>query len=333
MSGDAIKTVGTVALEMARESGSRGGERLLTLVIGSYNHKRYLDELFAGLERCTSLDQLALIFIDDGSSDGSLAYAAARSFDSRLHVRVLGKRNAGLRDSLASGLALTETPFVAFMASDDRYEPGGLDCAVARLATAPSRDLCWICQAIYMEGRDGEAVYGRETGELLAAEPRERLRRLSVSFPKPLLLQSTLFGTAMLRRAGAWSDAIVLDDWPTFVRVASLATETPVDIAFLPDLTLCRYRLHEGGAHNNLERQLALCLQVADELVDPEHRRESKARIYMDVGLIHLFERRVRRAGALFARGLSTFPRASIAGIVPGRIGRSIARRVRLQVR
>ena len=314
--------------QLQRQSGSPEG-RLLTLIVGSYNHRRYLDEAFEALGHTDGLEKLSVIFIDDGSTDGSLSHATSWPFDLKLHVRVFGKQNAGLRDSLRGGLELTETPYVAFMASDDRYEPVGLTTILQRLAQTNSPDLCWICQATYLEGRNGEKVYDDRTAALAAAAPAERLRQLSISFPKPLLLQSTVFGTAMLRRAGAFSDSIILDDWPTFLRVALYATHAPVDIAFLPDVVLCRYRLHEGGAHNNIERQLALCLEVAETLVEPPLRREAKARIYMDIGMIHLFERRFRRASMLFAYGITTFPRLDILCIVPHRIGSSLIRRFR----
>lgn len=312
---------GAAPLDLLRETGAPGADRLLTIVIGAYNHQRFLAEAFAAIEASSVCDRLALIFIDDGSPDDTIPFVQAYPFDPALHVRVFGKNNAGLRDSLASGLALTDTPFVAFIASDDRYEPDGLDAIVARLERAGTDDLCWICQATYLEGRDGEPVYGEALARMIASPPQDRLRQLSISYPKPLLLQSTVFATDMLRAAGPWRDDVRLDDWPTFIQVATLALRQPVGMAFVSDVTLCRYRLHPGGAHNQIDRQLAMCLEVANRVVDPRYRSDAIARIHADIGLIHLFERQVVRAAKHFAQAVIERPSWEVVTLVPRRIG------------
>lgn len=304
----ALLPVDAAPLELRHETGAPGDARLLTIVVASYNHRRYLAEAFNAIEGSAVCDRLAVIFIDDGSTDDTVPFVTGYSFDPALHMRVYSKPNAGLCDSLASGLALTQTPFVAFIASDDRYEPQGLDTVVDRLATSKTNDLCWICQATYLEGRDGEPVYGKTLSAIIDAPPDRRARALSVEFPKPLLLQSTVFGTAMLRDAGAWRDGLVLDDWPTFIKVAQLAAYRHIDMRAMLDVVLCRYRVHPGGAHNNLVRQLSICTEVAEHVVAPEYRREAIANVYADIALIQAYERNFGSAARLFANALINRP-------------------------
>ncbi len=316
------------SLDLLREVGNADASRLLTIVIGSYNHHRYLAEAFAAIEASGVCDRIAVIFIDDGSPDDTIAFATSYDFDPALHVRIYGKRNAGLRDSLASGLALTDTRFVAFIASDDRYEPAGLATVVRRLAAQSTDDVCWICQATYLEGRDGEQVYGKSLAATLDAGLERRERALCIEFPKPLLLQSTIFGTAMLRVAGAWADGLILDDWPTFIKVARLARSNPIDMRSMFDIVLCRYRVHSNGTHNNLTRQLAICMEVAERAVAPEYRREAIANVLADVALIHLFERDITNALRLFTRAVIRRPHATTIVRPLGRILSSVARRI-----
>lgn len=316
-------------LELLRETGASSEARLLTLVIGSFNHSRYLAEAFSAIEAATVCDRLAIVFIDDGSPDDTRIFVTDYPFDPSLHVRVYAKRNAGLRDSLASGLALTDTPFVAFIASDDRYEPAGLDAVVARLDSTKTRDLCWICQATYLEGRDGQPVYGDALARMIASTPAERERALSVEFPKPLLLQSSVFGTSLLRDTRAWQDGLVLDDWPTFVKVARHALLRDVDMRARLDIVLCRYRIHDVGTHNNLTRQLAICLEVADRGVASLHRREAISNVYSDIALIYLYQRDVLSAARLFARAIVGKPDFATARRPLVRIASSIVKRVR----
>ncbi|MCC2981666.1 glycosyltransferase family 2 protein [Sphingomonas sp. IC4-52] len=328
MVGQVPLPAGAAPLELLRETGVASDDRLLTIVIGSYNHCRYLPEAFAAIEASQACDRLAVIFIDDGSPDGTMDFVASYPFDPALHVRIYAKRNAGLRDSLASGLALTDTRFVAFIASDDYYEPQGLAAVVARLEVQGNDDLCWICQATYLEGRDGELVYGDATAAMIDAAPEPRERALSVEFPKPLLLQSSVFGTAMLRDTRAWQDKLMLDDWPTFVKVSRLARHRPVDMRTMFEIVLCRYRVHDSGTHNNLRRQLAICMEVATQGVAPEYRREAVANVLADVALIHLYQRELPQAAKLFGQALIKNPVPGTITRPLGRVFSSITRRI-----
>lgn len=315
-------------LELLREVGEPENDRLLTIVIGSYNHRRYLDEAFAAIEASTVCDRVALIFIDDGSPDDTIAFVTGYSFDPALHVRIYSKRNSGLRDSLSSGLALTDTPFVAFIASDDQYEPEGLNAVVDRLQSRHTDYICWVCQATYLEGRDGEKVYSEALATTLDAPPKLRERALSIEFPKPLLLQSSVFGTKMLRDAEAWRDGLTLDDWPTFVKVARLALERTLVMRSMFDIVLCRYRIHDSGSHNNLRRQLMICLEVAERGVAPEYRREAVANVLSDVALIHLYQGDMLPAAQLFVRSLLKRPHPKTIARPLWRILTAITKRV-----
>jgi glycosyltransferase involved in cell wall biosynthesis len=319
---------GAAPLELLREIGESSEARLLTIVIGSYNHQRYLAEAFAAIEASGVCHRLALIFIDDGSPDETIPFVRQYPFNPALQVSVFSKRNAGLRDTLASALALTDTPFVAFIASDDFYEPSGLAAIVARLDARQADDVCWICQARYLEGRDGEVVYSSAFAETLAADPERRERALSIEFPKPLLLQSTVFGTQLLRDARAWTDGLTLDDWPTFIKIARLSRYRAIDMRAILDVALCRYRIHNSGTHNNLERQLHICMEVAERGVAPEYRREATANIFADVALIHLYQGNLGNAARLFGRALATFPRPATVIRPTWRIASSALRRM-----
>ncbi len=299
---------GAAPMDLRREIGKAGIDRLLTIVIASYNHRRYLADAFAAIEMSGVCQRISLLFIDDGSPDDTMSFVEAYPFVPDLHVRILAKKNAGLRDSLASGLAMADTRFVAFIASDDMYVPEGLATVIARLDEVKSDDICWICQATYLEGRDGEAVYRSSLEAVLSAAPDRRERALSIEFPKPLLLQSTVFGTEMLREAGAWADGLALDDWPTFVKVARLARNRDVIMRAMFDVVLCRYRLHDSGSHNNLGRQLAICLETAERGVASQYRREAMANVLMDVALIHLYQREMGPAVRLFSRAVVAYP-------------------------
>jgi len=315
-------------MELVREAGDPSGARLLTIVVPSYRHEAYVEECLRSIDNAELASRIDLIVIDDGSPDTTLERAVAFRFRDALTLRIYSKPNSGLVDSLARGLALASTPYVAFMASDDFYSTPGLDRVLALLASKPRREICWVCQAMYLDGRDGELVYGSHLARIGDLPADARLRALSIEHPKPLLLQSTVFSTEMLRSVGPWSGVEELDDWPTFIRVAEMATTEDVDFRYWPDLLLTRYRQHGGGVHNDTSRQLRLCLQVVNNVVRPEFRSEATAHVYSDLSLVFLYQRKFLSALRLYWHALLTRPTPATALRGPIRVIRSILKRL-----
>ncbi|PWR07169.1 glycosyl transferase [Micromonospora sicca] len=99
----------------------------LTIVVATRNRR---DQLLALLPRHTA----PVIVVDNGSDDGTPA-AVARALP---HVRVveLG-RNAGAGAARNVGVALADTPFVAFADDDSYWAPGSLERAGELLRTHP----------------------------------------------------------------------------------------------------------------------------------------------------------------------------------------------------
>lgn len=92
---------------------------LVSIIMPCFNAAQHLPRSFASV-----LDQtypnLELIAVDDGSSDGTLAWLQAQT-DSR--VRVLSQPNRGVSAARNAGLRLTRGQYVAFLDSDDTWSP------------------------------------------------------------------------------------------------------------------------------------------------------------------------------------------------------------------
>ena len=93
----------------------------LSIIMPVYNAERYLVRSIESVRKQTSLDW-ELICVDDGSIDGSAGildfYAAA---DCR--IRVFHKNNSGVSDTRNFGMRQACGNYVAFLDSDDWYEP------------------------------------------------------------------------------------------------------------------------------------------------------------------------------------------------------------------
>ena len=107
---------------------------MISVLMASYNYETYLDEAISSVLAQTRQD-LELLVIDDGSTDGSVALARARAAEDP-RVRVLTHpdgANHGLPDTLYLGLAEARGEWIAFLESDDVWTP---ECLARRLERA-----------------------------------------------------------------------------------------------------------------------------------------------------------------------------------------------------
>src|ERR1700752_4291617 len=99
---------------------------MISIVIPAYNEERNLSLLYANLREVLGAageDDFELVFIDDGSSDGSWDTISALSASD---VRVRGvrlSRNFGHQSALMAGLAAARGQAVVMMDADLQHPP------------------------------------------------------------------------------------------------------------------------------------------------------------------------------------------------------------------
>jgi glycosyltransferase involved in cell wall biosynthesis len=95
-----------------------------------------------------------LIAVDDGSSDGTLAWLQART-DPRIHV--LSQTNRGVSAARNAGLAQARGEYVAFLDADDTWAPHFLAAMLTALRPRPEAVLAYCgWQNLGREGARGE---------------------------------------------------------------------------------------------------------------------------------------------------------------------------------
>src|SRR5262249_24765482 len=100
-------------------------EPLVSIVTMCYRHEPYLDDYFQSLLRQTYRN-IEVIFLDDGSPDGS--WGKARGYESDLRSRcrrvvMQTQPNAGMHTTLLRVLAQATGELVCILESDDYYYP------------------------------------------------------------------------------------------------------------------------------------------------------------------------------------------------------------------
>ena len=139
---------------------AEGGEApLVSIIIPSYNHARYIGDAIESVLNQTYRN-IELIVIDDGSRDDSHAVIRGYADDPRVTV-ILNTENRGQSFVLNHALEVAKGTLVSFLPSDDWYLPRKTELQVAKfLLSGPEVGVVYA----------GGARYFEDTGETRVAK-------------------------------------------------------------------------------------------------------------------------------------------------------------------
>jgi len=122
----------------------------ISIITPSYNQAEFIDETIQSV-----LDQkypnLEYLVIDGGSTDGTVEILKKYSH----HLHWVSRKDKGQSDALNQGFLQASGDVLAFLNSDDRYEPGALQKVGEFMARHPEAD--WVtgkCRIIDSHGRE-----------------------------------------------------------------------------------------------------------------------------------------------------------------------------------
>ncbi|MCU0760467.1 MAG: glycosyltransferase family 2 protein [Steroidobacteraceae bacterium] len=107
----------------------------LSVVIPCYDAAPFLAEALASVF-AQGLDDVEVIVVDDGSTDGS--GEIARRYDPR--VVLLSQPNAGIAAARNAGVARARSPWLAFLDADDLWTEGSLRSRLDAVQAVPGAD-------------------------------------------------------------------------------------------------------------------------------------------------------------------------------------------------
>jgi glycosyltransferase involved in cell wall biosynthesis len=139
-----------------------------SVVAAVYNVERYLQEFIDSVEAQTfDLDQVEIIVVDDGSSDGSVAILEKWAAEHPERVRVLTQANAGQGAARNAGMAAARGEWVTFPDPDDVIDDNYLQTVHDFLVANPAADMVAINRWLWFES----------TGRLVNKHPLETFFR------------------------------------------------------------------------------------------------------------------------------------------------------------
>ncbi|MFN2215893.1 MAG: glycosyltransferase family 2 protein [Anaerolineales bacterium] len=201
---------------------------LVSIITPSFNQADFLEATIQSV-----LDQdyqeLEYVIVDGGSTDGSLEII--KKYADKLAFWV-SEKDMGQTDAINKGFARAKGDVLAWLNSDDTYQPGAISAAVKILQKNPEAGLVY-----------GDANYIDEKGKVIGRFPAaqtdlKRLRRGYVHIPQ----QSAFFRADLWKQVGPLDPSFFFAmDYDLWVRIAS---KSP--LIYKPQVW-ANFRLHSHG--------------------------------------------------------------------------------------
>lgn len=204
--------------------------RLISVIVTVYNRAGMIAAAIASVTNAGS-DDIEVIVVDDGSSDGSAEIVEAID-DPRIRL-VRHPANRGIPAARNSGLAAARGDYIAWLDSDDLARPGRFEIQAAFLDR--HRDIAMIGGCAGRVGASGQPRRGARVPLLAHEDIRAQLLFRSG------FQQSSIMGRAAILKAFPYRPEFpVCEDLDMFVRLTR-----DHRVANLPKVLVDR-RLHDG---------------------------------------------------------------------------------------
>lgn len=175
----------------------------VTIVVPIYNREAYLPRLFRSIA-AVDYEDMEVILVDNGSSDGSLGLCRSFAEDAPMVVRVLEERERGASRARNCGLSACRTEWVYFFDSDDELSATFLE---ELMPLTEGQDM------VVFPTR--QEVGGRTARRSFVPSPTPAAQILSATMNTP----SVLYRKDFLRSIGGWNGELAIwDDWELGIR-------------------------------------------------------------------------------------------------------------------
>lgn len=226
----------------------------LTIVVLSYNHGDFISEL---LSRVLILSDIAdILVIDDASTDDTKNILLS-NYSSSVNC-IIKEKNKGLIDSHQIWMKLVNTEYVYLIASDDLINVSEFKRAYEY--TCNSEVDAIIFDGVNFDEKSKWPLYTNKHKRFFQLPIDKQKIEIFTNHPSPILIQSTIFRTNVLRDIEAFDGKVKFDDYPTFIKLILKGQRFKVE--FNNQFFIVEYRHHGSNTYKDYEKMYLMFLEV-----------------------------------------------------------------------
>jgi glycosyltransferase involved in cell wall biosynthesis len=231
----------------------------ITVVIPSFNHAKYIPQLFVKIEKIISYG-VHVYIIDDASTDESvdLIKDFCRKNCCEFITVLFKEKNKGLVDSLYTALFNIKTDYFYVISSDDLIVFEGFINAVEFLKKNQTYDFVIFGALNVFSDGSTSPTYGSRHDMFFSLPQEIRREEIFYNHPSPILLQSTIFKTDILKQHNVFDLGLRFDDYPVFIQL--LISE--VNFCFHPSIVISEYHHHDCNTYSNYRNMYSMFREV-----------------------------------------------------------------------
>lgn len=226
----------------------------LTIVVLSYNHGKFISEL---LSRLLNLNDIAdILVIDDASSDDT-KNILRNKYESSVKC-IFKEKNMGLIHSHQMWMREVNTEFVFLIASDDLINVSEFRRAYEFISNSNADAI--IFNGINFDGENRWPLYTDKHKRFFSLPIETQKVEIFTNHPSPILVQSTIFRTNVLREIKAFDGKVKFDDYPTFIKL--ILNGEKFKLEFNDKFSIVEYRHHSSNTYKNYDKMYSMFLEV-----------------------------------------------------------------------
>lgn len=247
--------------------------KYLTIVVPSFNHEKYIIEC---LESIKKIEDCNFIIVDDGSTDRTPQLINQFIIENSLSDwKFIQKKNEGLISSLNLALNFIETEYVYFCASDDVPNSIGVNESLRVLKNSSANFIIAGGINFFENKKNTTPVYSKIHDVFFKQSFEKRQKEIFLNYPSPILIQTAIFRTAILRGIGGWDMDLKWDDYPIFVKLFKISKEFGADFLYRNDICIVGYRHHGNNTYKNAFDQFLMVIAALNKLAENDVKEKS----------------------------------------------------------
>ena len=260
----------------------------VSFVVTVYNKARWLPQVLDAIQAQTADFARQCVFVDDGSTDESLAILRERTA-AWADTVIVAQMNAGPAPASNAGLARATGDYVKFVDGDDVLAPDATQRLLDLLQRHPA-DLAYGGGGHYDIGQTSLAAEPGDDGMPVASPLR------FVLTAPPFNLSQILVTRAACARAQGFDERIFVQDYPFLLRLAAVAgfVGTRATVCYFPKQQ--GGRLTDNHANMLFHANLSAWMFCREHQLAPDLLRLAASRA---VGRAWLYAKRHRGASVL----------------------------------